>query len=435
MTNNDAHQSYSYDSFGNMVSSGNYTFVQAYTAANQLSGWRYDDAGNLLSDGLGNTYTYDALGQITSDGGTSYVYDPSGDRVAKIGSIETDTMYFGGRPIATISSAGNWDIIYGPTGMLVEVPGTHTASPIYRMTDHLGSSVGTLLASGAVGAIQDLAPFGQLFSGNDNDSFQFTGKERDTESGNDYFGARYYGSSMGRFLSPDWSAQAEPIPYGKLDDPQSLNLYAYVGNNPLSNIDPDGHCDDGSTQCWLEQHAPQVAEANAREEWVWGGAGPSAKLQAAAASSRAQSSRFGGVYTAFVLGAQYGEQSIGTNDQEAVLVRHVGFTDNAQIPGDTLDEQSTSNDGWMDPLTSFHGGARSYYFGGPWRLFGFNAGHVAAGAGKSAAPGLEAHHDAFGPLNPLHWLLESLPSLAINTRDSAVAQPYTCSIAGGCDAQ
>jgi RHS repeat-associated protein len=68
-----------------------------------------------------------------------------------------------------------------------------------------------------------------------------TGKERDTESGNDYFGARYYASSMGRFLSPDWSAKVAPVPYAKLDDPQSLNLYAYVRNNPLVRIDPDGH--------------------------------------------------------------------------------------------------------------------------------------------------------------------------------------------------
>jgi RHS repeat-associated protein len=41
---------------------------------------------------------------------------------------------------------------------------------------------------------------------------QFTGKERDSESGNDYFEARYYASSMGRFMSPDWSAKEEPVP-------------------------------------------------------------------------------------------------------------------------------------------------------------------------------------------------------------------------------
>jgi hypothetical protein len=46
---------------------------------------------------------------------------------------------------------------------------------------------------------------------------------------------------MGRWLSPDWSAKAEPVPYAKLDDPQSLNLYAYVRNNPMIRFDPDGH--------------------------------------------------------------------------------------------------------------------------------------------------------------------------------------------------
>lgn len=76
-----------------------------------------------------------------------------------------------------------------------------------------------------------------------------TGKERDTESGNDYFGARYYSSSMGRFMSPDWSAKVAPVPYAKLGNPQSLNLYSYVYNNPLSNVDPDGHL--GCGFLWL----------------------------------------------------------------------------------------------------------------------------------------------------------------------------------------
>jgi RHS repeat-associated protein len=71
----------------------------------------------------------------------------------------------------------------------------------------------------------------------------FTGKERDAESGNDYFGARYYASTMGRFLSPDWGAKEEPVPYARLDDPQSLNLYSYVRNSPLLRTDPDGHQD------------------------------------------------------------------------------------------------------------------------------------------------------------------------------------------------
>jgi RHS repeat-associated protein len=76
-----------------------------------------------------------------------------------------------------------------------------------------------------------------------------TAKERDTESGNDYFGARYYASTMGRWLSPDWSAKYEPVPYAKLDNPQTLNLYAYVLNNPLTHFDPDGHACDSLWHC------------------------------------------------------------------------------------------------------------------------------------------------------------------------------------------
>jgi RHS repeat-associated protein len=70
---------------------------------------------------------------------------------------------------------------------------------------------------------------------------RYTGKERDSESGNDYFGARYYASNMGRFMSPDFSEKLDPVPYAKLSDPQTLNLYSYVLNHPLNSIDPNGH--------------------------------------------------------------------------------------------------------------------------------------------------------------------------------------------------
>ena len=73
------------------------------------------------------------------------------------------------------------------------------------------------------------------------EAYKFTGKERDAESGLDYFGPRYYASNMGRWMSPDWADKPEAVPYSHLDDPQSLNLYMYVGNNPLSKPDLDGH--------------------------------------------------------------------------------------------------------------------------------------------------------------------------------------------------
>jgi RHS repeat-associated protein len=70
----------------------------------------------------------------------------------------------------------------------------------------------------------------------DSAPLYFTGKERDAESGNDYFEARYYGSSMGRMLSPDPSQ----LYYADPTNPQSLNLYSYVLNNPLVHVDPNG---------------------------------------------------------------------------------------------------------------------------------------------------------------------------------------------------
>ena len=72
--------------------------------------------------------------------------------------------------------------------------------------------------------------------------YKYTGKERDTESGLDMFGARYYGSSLGRFMTPDWATKPTAVPYAHYGNPQSLNLYSYVQNNPTTTGDPDGHC-------------------------------------------------------------------------------------------------------------------------------------------------------------------------------------------------
>ena len=68
----------------------------------------------------------------------------------------------------------------------------------------------------------------------------FTGKERDAETGLDYFGARYLSSAQGRWMSPDWSTTPQAVPYADFSDPQTLNLYGYVRNNPLTHADADG---------------------------------------------------------------------------------------------------------------------------------------------------------------------------------------------------
>jgi len=72
----------------------------------------------------------------------------------------------------------------------------------------------------------------------------FTSKERDAETGLDFFGARYMSSAQGRFTSPD-----EPLEDQDPSDPQSWNLFGYVRNNPLRFTDADGRtCVNGKDE-------------------------------------------------------------------------------------------------------------------------------------------------------------------------------------------
>jgi len=84
----------------------------------------------------------------------------------------------------------------------------------------------------------DYMPFGEQIAGGSGTNHKFTGKERDSESGLDNFGARYFGSSFGRFMRPDPSSVGGDIVDS--ESPQSWNMYSYVANNPLSATDPDG---------------------------------------------------------------------------------------------------------------------------------------------------------------------------------------------------
>jgi len=98
--------------------------------------------------------------------------------------------------------------------------------------------------SGTVKSLLDYLPFGEEIPAggggaervayppnplaiNDGTAQKFTGKERDTETGLDYFGARYLSSAQGRFTSPDWSEKPEPVPYAETvrsSEPESLHL-------------------------------------------------------------------------------------------------------------------------------------------------------------------------------------------------------------------
>ena len=219
------------------------------TTKNQLTGYSYDAAGNLLGDGLGHSFTYDAENRIITTAGVSYTYDGDGRRVKK----SSGTLYWTGTQSEALSESdlsGNISAEYVFFGSKrVARLDRPSLNVHYFIQDQLGSARMMLtwplgVSNPTVTTEEDLdyTPYGIAVGGGTlADHYAFTGKERDTESGNDYFGARYYASSMGRFMSPDWSAKQEPVPYSKLDDPQTLNLYAYARNNPLSNVDVDGH--------------------------------------------------------------------------------------------------------------------------------------------------------------------------------------------------
>jgi RHS repeat-associated protein len=90
--------------------------------------------------------------------------------------------------------------------------------------------------------VQGMGARGACYANANEPRVKFTGKERDVETGLDYFGARYFSGAQGRFTTPDWSETPQPVPYADFSDPQTLNLYIYARNNPLTLTDPDGHC-------------------------------------------------------------------------------------------------------------------------------------------------------------------------------------------------
>ena len=148
-----------------------------------------------------------------------------------------------GEQVTAVDGQGNWlrTNVYVAGAAFATYDNTGVLH--FNLSDALGTKRVQVNATGVVEQTCQSLPFGDQLScsGADDNKLHFTAKERDTESGNDYFGARYLSSSMGRFLSPDWSTNPSNIPYAVFSNPQSLNLYAYVYNNPLTNVDLDGH--------------------------------------------------------------------------------------------------------------------------------------------------------------------------------------------------
>jgi RHS repeat-associated protein len=256
------HLAFGVDEWANITAvSGTGNATLSPNGNNQIGAalFTYDASGNELTDAT-STYAWNAESQMKTGGGVTYVYDGRGNRVEKSGTKlywygqngqvldETDTtgsttnaafseyIYFAGARIARRDYLNN---VYYYFEDQVNSSRTIAEMPA-------GSTTPTLCYDA------DFYPYGGEidFTSTCAQNYKFQGKERDTETNNDYFGARFYSSAYGRFLSPDWSKDPEPIPYADLTNPQSLNLYSFVKNNPLSRPDADGHCDVDGEHHW-----------------------------------------------------------------------------------------------------------------------------------------------------------------------------------------
>ena len=232
--------SFGYDVYGNLLSAtvtqGTATPLSvSVNGNNQIVGYTYDAAGNLTKD-FSNTYQYDAEGRVKSAAGATYLYDGDGKRVEK----STGKLYWYGvnaAPLVETDGNGNNAVEY------VFFNGARIArntagSVDYYFADELGSARVVTSSTGGILDDSDFYPFGgerSVVGPSSGNTYKFTGKERDTETGNDNFGARYYENIIGRFLSPDpGNTGADP------NAPQSWNAYGYAGDNPTTNTDPTG---------------------------------------------------------------------------------------------------------------------------------------------------------------------------------------------------
>jgi RHS repeat-associated protein len=241
---------YGYDRYGNRWSQtaadgGPSPQLTFSSTTNRITsaGYSYDAAGNVTSDGF-HTYTYDAEGNVTAvDGGStaSYVYNALNQRVSEtVGGATTQFAYnVAGQRVSIWNTAspagelqeeyyvGNKRVAYFANNML------H-----FQHQDWTGTERMRTTFNGAVEGTYTSMSFGDAFatvSGSDGDPYHFSMLDHDYSSDTDHAQFRQYSSTPGRWMSPD--------PYdGSYDpsNPQSMNRYSYVLNNPMEFVDPLG---------------------------------------------------------------------------------------------------------------------------------------------------------------------------------------------------
>ncbi len=243
---NALNDSWTYDRYGNRwsqtASPGGYNSQLSFnTANNQAVGFGYDAAGNLVNDTV-HQYSYDAEGNMTAvDGGSTakYTYDGANHRVrSDIGGAAFELLFNLSGQKVSIWSGTSGAVLEEDTHMGTQPLALYQGGTLYfEHQDWLGTERLLTGSDGSQAGAYTSLPFGDGFSenGTDLDPYHFAALDHDYESGLDHAQYREYSGAGGRWLSPD--------PYsGSYDwsNPQSLNRYAYVLNNPLSLSDPSG---------------------------------------------------------------------------------------------------------------------------------------------------------------------------------------------------
>ncbi|MGN6187155.1 MAG: RHS repeat domain-containing protein [Thermoanaerobaculia bacterium] len=259
-------QTYTYDQFGNLltITTDNDTAAMiklgvspttnriSVSSAPYNAFGTYDNAGNMISTPRGDAFTYDALGMAksSSDGVTTklYIYTPNEERIAVIDTVagtKTGTAWTirdsGGAPLRRFkespSGTTSWDEDYVYQGgklLVAEVAGPEQQRHFF--SDHLGTPRLITDTNGYELSRHTYYPFGrEVTPPQDGEVLKFTGHERDRPT-LDYMHARYYENGWGRFLSVDPMLDVKRASIA----PQMWNRYAYVRNNPISALDPDG---------------------------------------------------------------------------------------------------------------------------------------------------------------------------------------------------